>query len=117
MFCNMLLCLLLQRSEEDAKNMHPACICVLILCMWDQYQTTIWILESAVPSCLGNMNQSFPSTDFSYCENLFLLRGLQYTSRGQAGYEASRANKTPHFQSKNTMKNYVSPKKKHIISS
>lgn len=80
--------------------------------MWDQYQTTIWILESAVPSCLGNMNQSFPSTDFSYCENLFLLRGLQYKSRGQAVYEASQANKSPHFQSKKTGKILSVQKKK-----
>lgn len=51
--------------------MYITYIYILILCSWDQNKTTIWILESAVPSCLGNVNPSVLSTDISYCENHF----------------------------------------------
>lgn len=112
-------------------------ICCCVCCTWSQrmmpkiciqrayvfscqYQTTIWILESAVPSCLGNMNQSFPRTDFSYCENLFLLRGLRNKSCGQAVYLASQANKKPSLSIQKAWKILSvrrKSKRKHIIPS
>lgn len=100
----MLLYMLHQKSEEDAKNMHPyAYICILqiyiyiyilILCSWDQNKTTIWILESAVPSCLGNVNPSVLTTDISYCENRF--SAPRFAVQVMWACSASQTNKSPH---------------------
>lgn len=113
----MLLYVLHQKSEEDAKNMHPACICILTLCMWDQYQTTIWILESAVPSCLGNMNQSFPSTDFLIVKTFFCSEVCSTSHVGRLFIKPVKPIKALTFDPKN-MKNSISQKKKeahHIL--
>lgn len=69
-------------------------IYLLILCSWDQNKTTIWILESAVPSCLGNVNPSVLTTDISYCENRF--SAPRFAVQVMWACSASQTNKSPH---------------------